>query len=155
MQLAGFPLTARCDMVWPEHKEANDVTQYLHLNATLIAPLECDPADREDPTHHVPASRSVWLPPGEWQDGWTGKSISGPQTMQVTPTESAGKFNIPMWHKRGALIVAVQEGEQRINDQTWAELTIEAFPSAAASAEHRDIYEQEGSAHGDAPAASV
>lgn len=49
VQHAGFPLTARCDMIWPEHKEANDVTQYLHLNATLIAPLEGDPADRENP----------------------------------------------------------------------------------------------------------
>lgn len=69
--------------------------------------------------------------------------------MQITPTESAGKFNIPMWHKKGGLVVAVQEGEQRINSQDWKELTIEAFPSAAASTEQRAIYEQEGSAHGD------
>jgi hypothetical protein len=24
-----------------------------------------------------------------------------------------------MWHKKGGLVVAVQEGEQRINDQSW------------------------------------
>ena len=32
VQEAGFPLTARCDLVWPEHPEANDPSQYLHLN---------------------------------------------------------------------------------------------------------------------------
>ena len=156
VQEAGFPLTARCDMVWPEHKEANDVTQYLHLNTTLIAPLEGDPADHENPV--LPASRSVWLPPGEWQDGWTGKSITGPQTMQVTPTESEGKFQIPMWHKKGGLVVAVQEGEQRINDQSWDELTIEGFPlsaGSAASSEERNIYEQEGSPHGEGASTTV
>jgi alpha-glucosidase (family GH31 glycosyl hydrolase) len=26
-QLAGFPLTARCDMIWANHPEANDPTQ--------------------------------------------------------------------------------------------------------------------------------
>ena len=42
VQTAGFPLTARCDLVWPSHPEANDPSQYLHLNTTLIAPLEGD-----------------------------------------------------------------------------------------------------------------
>ena len=153
VQHAGFPLTARCDMVWPEHPEANDVTQYLHLNTTLIAPLEGDPADRENPV--LPASRSVWIPPGEWQDGWTGESVMGPKTVHITPTESAGKFHIPMWHKKGGLVVAVQEGEMRINDQDWSELVIEAFPSAEASKEHREIYEQDSSTRGDEASTTV
>lgn len=96
VQTAGFPLTARCDLVWPEHSEANDPSQYLHLNTTLIAPLEGDHVDKEAKGGLLPASRSVWIPPGEWQDGWTGKAVTGPQTIQVTPTESAGKYNIPM-----------------------------------------------------------
>ena len=66
----------------------------------------------------------MWLPPGEWTDGWSGKTVTGPKTIQVTPTESAGKFQIPMWHKRGGLLVTVQEGEQRINSQNWNEVCV-------------------------------
>lgn len=156
--------------MWPEHPEANDPSQYLHLNTTLIAPLECDVVVGPDqgkgskgaqlptsslPTPPLPTSRSVWIPPGEWQDGWTGEAVTGPKTMQVTPTESAGKYHIPMWHKRGGIVVAVQEGEQRINSQDWSELTIEAFPAGAPSAETRVIFEQEGSPHGDATSTTV
>lgn len=63
------------------------------------------------------------------------------------------------WHKRGGLIVTVQEGEQRIESQDWSELTVEAFPTggadAAASTETREIFEQEGSTHGDAASTVV
>lgn len=61
VQEAGFPLTARCDLVWPEHPEANDPSQYLHLNATLIAPLEGD--HLRGVGGSLPTSRSVWIPP--------------------------------------------------------------------------------------------
>ena len=89
----------------------------------------------------------VWLPPGDWQDAWTGATITGPKTLEITPTESEGKYNLPMWHKRGSLLVTVHEGQQRINSQDWSELTIEAFPADSAT-ETREIFEQEGSAHG-------
>jgi len=80
VQYAGFPLTARCDLIWPQHPEAKDSTQYIHLNATLVAPLDVEPVD------NVTNTRSVWLPPGEWIDGWSGKTINGPQTIHVTKT---------------------------------------------------------------------
>ena len=35
VQKAGFPLTARCDLVWPEHPEANDPTQYVRSKSSL------------------------------------------------------------------------------------------------------------------------
>ena len=54
VQKAGFPLTARCDLVWPEHPEANDPTQYLHMNATLVAPLEAE-------LQNTNKTRSVWV----------------------------------------------------------------------------------------------
>ena len=80
-----------------------------------------------------------------WQDGWTGAAVTGPKTIEVAPTESAGKFNIPLWHKRGGLLVAVQDGELRIGDQDWSELIVEGFPSAAASHESREVFEQDSS----------
>eukprot|EP01050_Picozoa_sp_SAG11_P023710 SAG11_NODE_4843_length_1749_cov_1.335152_2_plen_174_part_00 len=58
VQSAGFPMTARCDLVWPEHPEANDPSQYIHLNATLVAPLEGDDVDSEG-KGKLPTSRTV------------------------------------------------------------------------------------------------
>jgi alpha-glucosidase (family GH31 glycosyl hydrolase) len=58
VQNAGFPMTARCDLVWPEHPEANDPSQYIHLNATLVAPLEGDNVDGEG-EGKLPTSRTV------------------------------------------------------------------------------------------------
>ncbi len=52
LQAAGFPLTARCDLVFPEHAEARDPTQYLHLNSSLVAPLD-----------ENASTRQVWIPP--------------------------------------------------------------------------------------------
>jgi hypothetical protein len=96
----------------------------------------------------------VWFPPGDWQDAWTGATITGPKTMEITPTESEGKYNLPMWHKRGSLLVTIHEGQQRINSQDWSELTIEAFPAVSAT-ETREIFEQEGSAHGNSASTVV
>ena len=50
-----------------------------------------------------------------------------------------------MWHKPGSVVVAVEEGRLRIDDQDWAELTIEAYPSAEPALERREIAEQEHS----------
>ena len=70
-------------------------SRYVHLNATLVAPLDTEPVD------NVSNTRSVWIPPGDWVDGWTGAVISGPKTVTVTqPAE-----RIPMWHKSGGLLV--------------------------------------------------
>ena len=147
---------ARCDLNWPEHPEARDPTQYLHLNSTLVAPLEGEPetpdgADLSLTSGSPPlaASRSVWIPPGEWADGWTGATVTGPKTMEVTPTESDGKYNIPIWHKKGALLVAVRDGTQRIGDQDWSELTLEGWPASEAVTEQREVFEQDFSEHGD------
>ena len=71
VQKAGFPLTARCDLIWPHqpHPEAKDPSQYLHLNATLVAPLEAGPAGQNwknatGKPAPLPTSRTVWIPPG-------------------------------------------------------------------------------------------
>jgi alpha-D-xyloside xylohydrolase len=67
----------------------------MHLNATLVAPLDTEPVD------NVSNTRSVWIPPGDWVDGWTGAVTAGPKTVTITqPPE-----RIPMWHKSGGLVV--------------------------------------------------
>ncbi len=69
--------------------------RYLFLNDTLVAPI-WDSSQNE-------TSRTVWVPPGSWQDGWDGSIVTGPQTITVTrPYEQ-----IPMWHRRGGLVVTL------------------------------------------------
>lgn len=146
VQQQGFPLVARGDLFWPDHPEARDPTQYIHLNATLVAPLDVEPVD------NVTNTRSVWIPPGEWTDGWTGAMVSGPQTLTVTQPPN----RIPMWHMSGGFLVLDGTfGGLRIVNQDWSELTIDAFPARSSHHHKRMIYEQEGSPHAKAAPTAV
>lgn len=124
LQLQGFPLVARCDFFWPEHPEARNNTQYVHLNDTLVAPLG-EEAD----------TRDVWIPPGQWQDAWSGSILTGPQTIRVTQPPS----RIPMWHRRGGVLITAGSPGLRVAEQDWSNLTIEAFPAADAAVSHRRL----------------
>jgi len=113
VQQQGFPLTARLDLLWPTYDEAKDPTQYLHLNSTLVAPLE-----------ETETTRNVWIPPGTWIDGWSGEHVSGPKTISVTQPSD----KIPMWHKSGSLLVLDNTAENlRLEKQDWTELVVETF----------------------------
>lgn len=67
----GFPFVTRADLFWPEHAAdgALDNTQYIFINDTLVAPIY-------DSTSNV-TTRSVWVPPGDWADAWTGEMVTG------------------------------------------------------------------------------
>ena len=67
----GFPIVARNDFFWPTFSEARSNHQYLHLNDTLVAPIF-------NSTKNA-TSVPVWIPPGEWQDGWSGDTVTGPK----------------------------------------------------------------------------
>jgi len=46
------------------------------------------------------AKRTVWIPPGEWQDLWTGQRIVGPKKI-VTQASLA---QMPMWVRCGGIV---------------------------------------------------
>ena len=124
VQEQGFPPVARCDLVWPEHPEARSNHQYIHLGDTLVAPLE----EQE-------SRRLVWIPPGDWQDAWLGSVVTGPRTINVTKPFA----QIPMWHRRGGIMITTDSKAQRISEQDWSELTLHAFPSEFASVSSRRL----------------
>ena len=95
--ISGFPIVARCDLFFPGHPEARSNHQYIWLNDTLVAPIW------ESTTNE--STRTVWIPPGEWHDGWDGSTVTGPKTMNVTQPFD----RIPMWHRSGGLVVAAPE----------------------------------------------
>jgi len=114
----GFPLAARLDLYWPEHwQQSSSNHQYLFLDDLLVAPIF-------DGQFNM-TSRSIWIPPGEWQDVWTGDITKGPK--QVTSWQPWERQ--PMWHRRdGGMYVMVDDHKLRIRDQDWSRLTLDVFP---------------------------
>jgi hypothetical protein len=92
--------------------------RYIFLNDTLVAPIWDSSTNA--------TSRSVWVPPGSWEDAWDGSTVTGPKTIDVTqPYEK-----IPMWHKKtGGLTVMTDQPGLRIDDGNWSTLTLEAWPA--------------------------
>ena len=141
---AASPIVKRCDMIWPEHALARTNDQYIFLQDTLVAPVFN--------TSQNLTSRSVWIPPGAWEDAWSGETIIGPTTRSVEqPYE-----RIPMWHRKGGLmILSGDTNALRVEDQDWSSLTIEAWlpmPAAAGSSSNsnepvtRMLYERSSGA---------
>ena len=131
VQLVGFPLVIRGDLLWPEHApNSGSNTQYVYLNTSLVAPLG------ENET-----TRSVWIPPGEWEDAWSGSSVKGPKTIVVKQVPFS---QIPMWHARGSFVVMAHGPPVlRIAEQDWSTLAVEAFPASHLASSQRLVWEPE------------
>lgn len=141
-QRCGLPLAARCDLFWPEYAAARRSDQYISTFAdALVAPLG-----------ETETTRSVFIPPGEWEDAWDGSTLSGPRTITNVTRPFA---KIPMWHRRGGLVVTTSSTALRIEEQDWSELIIEGWPSSDAAAVSREVFEPDRSTHADAKPAAV
>ena len=134
---AATPIVARCDTLWPEHPEARTNDQYIFIRDTLVAPVW-------NTTTNL-TRRSVWIPPGAWEDGWSGETVTGPRTISVEqPYE-----RIPMWHRKGGLVIVSGDAALRVDDQNWSELTLEAWPAADAEPVTRSLFERGSDARTD------
>lgn len=122
---------ARGDLLWPEHPESASNQQYMFLDDILVAPIW---ESKENVT-----SRSVWVPPGDWEDAWEGSVATGPKRITVSqPYE-----RLPMWHRcDGGFLVVADEPALRVEAQDWSSLTLELFPAAAARTTLREVFER-------------
>merc|ERR1719210_1303258 len=116
--LTGRPLAARGDLYWPEHApESASADQYVFLDDILVAPIW--------ETEQNETARTVWVPPGAWEDVWNGSIIHGPKMVSTSqPFERQ-----PMWYRRGGLLVICPHAHARVEQQDWSHLVLEAFPS--------------------------
>jgi alpha-glucosidase (family GH31 glycosyl hydrolase) len=135
---AGYPLVVRGDLIWPDQPAASSNTQYIHLNETLVAPIW-------DSSSNL-TSRSVWIPPGNWQDAWDGSTVTGPKNITVSqPYE-----RIPMWHRLGSFLITVDSTADRIEDQDWSILTLEVFPDLTTDMKtQKSVYSRDSAARTD------
>ena len=107
--LDGTPLVRRCDFAFPTQVEASRSDQYLFAgDETLVAPV--DPWGKGTGATPIPKdnwnrSRTVWVPPGEWSDAWSGKVLTGP----ITVLRSAVPVNQSLvFHRHGGVVVTAR-----------------------------------------------
>ncbi len=85
-----------------------------------------------------PAQRTVWIPPGDWQNLWTGQIVAGPTDV----TETCPLRKTPMFVRRGSLVFLAPEMEYT-GQHPWDAITIEAYPAASGSSKQL-LYEDDG-----------
>ena len=67
--------------------------------------------------------RSVWIPPGTWQDLWTGETVTGPKSIVA----SASISQIPMWVERSGIVLtgpALQYTSEKPMDPIIADIYV-------------------------------
>jgi hypothetical protein len=85
------------------------------------------------------AIRKVWLPPGEWQDAWTGIRTMGPQELTV----HSALWHMPMWIRDGG-VIALTPVVQHTTDAWWSNLTLDAYAPTKDGTLQRRIYADDG-----------
>ena len=92
----GLPLCRPLYYEWPELNEAYERPgEYLFGDQMLVAPV-VKPADPDTGCAEI----TVWIPPGEWTNWFTGKTYTGPANVTLlVPLDE-----IPVFVRRGAII---------------------------------------------------
>ena len=129
----GLPLLRRCDLEWPEFSEAADSTQYLLGDDLLVAPVLA-------PVHKGgDAERMVWIPPGAWQDLWSGRIHHGPAVIGV----KCSLAEVPVFVRRGGIVFTIPQ-RQWTGEAVWPELVADVFVPEADGESARWLYEDDG-----------
>lgn len=85
------------------------------------------------------ALRTLWLPPGEWEDVWTGQRFAGPASLTV---------DSPLWHLPlfvrvgGAVITAPLM--QHTSERPWDPIGVHLFAPLGSAEATRTLYEDDG-----------
>jgi hypothetical protein len=101
---------------------ASRADQYLLGEDLLVAPVIPFPIGN--------ASRTVFVPPGQWQCAWNGSVIDGGTTGATIMLQAVPMAQVPLWHRKGSVLVTASEPGLSVSTQDWHNLTIEAFPFA-------------------------
>ncbi|MEW6712907.1 MAG: TIM-barrel domain-containing protein, partial [Candidatus Riflebacteria bacterium] len=134
----GTPMLRRCDLEWPEFKEAAAADQYLFGSDLLVAPV-FTPAKKQKNGAAEFAIREIWIPPGLWHDTWTGKIYQGPakRFFRCQP------WVTPIIARDGAILVGQPE-ILNTAQQTWQSLTLDLFVPEQKCQKNFQLYEDDG-----------
>jgi alpha-glucosidase (family GH31 glycosyl hydrolase) len=133
-----LPLLRRCDLEWPEHKEAQSPFQYLFGDDLLVAPVFSQ-VKKIDHNQLPTTVKEVWLPPGFWHDAWTGRLYQGP----VKKFIRCPVWQTPLFVRDGAMIIS-QPHVCNTASQNWQKLVLDIFVPEQRSSVNRELYEDDG-----------
>ena len=109
--------------------------EYFNDGQEGSARLQWIPPDQPDAP---PAQRTVWIPPGDWQDLWTGVIHSGPTEVR----ETCPLRKTPMFIRRGSMVFLAPEMDYT-GERAWDAISIEAYPAPSGTT-RRLLYEDDG-----------
>lgn len=85
------------------------------------------------------AERSVWLPPGDWYNLWTGQLLEGPASTGV----SASLAQVPLFARAGGLVFSIPP-RAFSGEAVWPELALDWFAPVRSGVSSRELYEDDG-----------
>jgi alpha-D-xyloside xylohydrolase len=143
----GLPPFRALVMDFPDDAGSRAVDdEYIMGDGLLVAPIivaSVSPGARPRPQPASPetaggdATRSVYLPPGEWQDFWKGERHQGGQKIEVrVPLE-----HIPLFVPSGMVLPLARPTLHTDDPQSW-ELTVLVYGDGSRTA---TLYEDDGS----------
>ncbi|MBX3120480.1 MAG: DUF5110 domain-containing protein [Fimbriimonadaceae bacterium] len=74
------------------------------------------------------SKRDVWIPPGQWQNVWTGQVIKGP----TKTAASATLAQMPIFVKSGTIIPLAPQMDY-VGQKPWSAVTLDIYPGASAT----------------------
>ena len=82
----------------------------------------------------------AWIPPGNWQDIWTGKIFQGPEMIVLNPV----LWKCPIYVRSGGIIFSLPQ-MQFTMEQPWHKIFVDAFvPLEKKTSTTRILYEDDG-----------
>ena len=128
----GLPINTPLYLDYPDQPAAySNAGEYLYGPDVLVAPAD---------TPGTVTKQTVWFPPGEWTDWFTGATFTGPSTQ----TLSVPLSRMPVFVKDGG-IVPEQAPMEHVGADPSAPTTLRVYPGAPGSF---SLYQDAGSGNG-------
>ncbi|MGD1002383.1 MAG: TIM-barrel domain-containing protein [Candidatus Brocadiia bacterium] len=129
------PLNRPMYIEYPGREEAyRNPQEYFFGDNLLVAPIT-SPGQGPEKV----AQQTVWFPPGEWYDWFTGRHFSG----ERTETVSADINRFPLF-ARGGVPVPLQPYTQRMTTAPLANLVVRCYPGTDGQSASTTLYEDDG-----------
>ena len=82
----------------------------------------------------------AWIPPGNWQDIWTGKILQGPEMIILNPV----LWKCPIYVRNGGIVFSLPQ-MQYTTEHPWDKIIVDAFvPLEKHASTTRTLYEDDG-----------
>lgn len=129
---SGLPITRPLYLDYPDQSAAySNPTEYLYGPDVLVAPVS---------TPGYVSTESVWFPPGQWTDWFTGATFSGPSERTLTvPLD-----RMPVFVKAGG-VIPEQAPMSHVGARPDAPTTLRVYPGSSG---YLSLYQDAGSGNG-------